>query len=263
MYAVTLSIHSSSVNGEVAVGSCATVARKPGQVLTEAASTRERSCAAVRLAVTSLFIGEPRLMMTKPNEGTPMNSKLGIALGSVVAVIVVLIVSIVGSYNGLVDRETRVDQSVADLEVQLQRRFDLIPNLVSAVEGALEQEREIIDSVTEARTRYAGAGSSDERLEAATELEGALSRLLVVVENYPQVASLQNVRDLQVQLEGTENRVAQARRTYNESATEFNRAIRRFPRVIIASMFGFDKRDLFESESGADEAPTVDLNPGE
>lgn len=192
-----------------------------------------------------------------------MNSKLGIAIGSVVGVLVLIVVTIVGSYNGLVDRESRVDQAVADLEVQLQRRFDLIPNLVSAVEGALEQERAIIDSVTEARTRYAGAGSSEERLEAATELEGALSRLLVVVENYPQVASLQNVRDLQVQLEGTENRVAQARRDYNATATDYNRAVRRFPRAIVAAMFGFDKRDLYQAENGADQAPDVDLNPGE
>lgn len=192
-----------------------------------------------------------------------MNSRVGIIIGSVLGVIVLFIVSIVGAYNGLVDRETRVDQSVADLEVQLQRRFDLIPNLVSAVEGALEQERDIIDSVTEARTRYAGATSSNDRLDAAANLEGALSRLLVVVENYPQVASLQNVRDLQVQLEGTENRVAQARRTYNESASEFNRSIRRFPRAIVASMFGFEKRDLFEAQSGADQAPDVDLNPDE
>lgn len=192
-----------------------------------------------------------------------MNSRVGIIVGSVVGVIVLFIISIVGAYNGLVDRESRVDQSVADLEVQLQRRFDLIPNLVSAVEGALEQERDIIDSVTEARTRYAGATSSNDRLDAAADLEGALSRLLVVVENYPQVASLQNVRDLQVQLEGTENRVAQARRTYNESATEFNRSIRRFPRAIVASMFGFEKRTLFEAQSGADEAPDVDLNPDE
>ena len=192
-----------------------------------------------------------------------MNSRVGIIIGSVVGVIVLFIISIVGAYNGLVDRETRVDQSVADREVQLQRRFDLIPNLVSAVEGALEQERNIIDSVTEARTRYAGATNSNDRLDAAANLEGALSRLLVVVESYPQVASLQNVRDLQVQLEGTENRVAQARRTYNESASEFNRSIRRFPRAIVASMFGFEKRDLFEAQSGADQAPDVDLNPDE
>ena len=177
-------------------------------------------------------------------------------------ILLLIILTLTSSYNGLVDRELKVDQSVADLDVQLQRRFDLIPNLVKSVEGALEQEREIIGKVTEARTRYASAGSGNDRVAAAGELEGALSRLLVVVESYPQVASLQNVRDLQVQLEGTENRVAQARRTYNETVTDFNRAIRRFPRSIIAAIFGFEKRTLFAAVEGADVAPTVDLNPG-
>ena len=177
-------------------------------------------------------------------------------------ILLLIILTLTGSYNGLVDRELTVDQSVADLDVQLQRRFDLIPNLVKSVEGALEQEREIIGKVTEARTRYAGAASGNDRVAAAGELEGALSRLLVVVESYPQVASLQNVRDLQVQLEGTENRVAQARRSYNETVTDFNRAVRRFPRSIVAGIFGFDKRTLFEAAAGADVAPTVDLNPG-
>jgi LemA protein len=192
-----------------------------------------------------------------------MSKNKWIAPVAVVSGILLLFILILtSSYNGLVDRELKVDQSVADLDVQLQRRFDLIPNLVKSVEGALEQEREIIGKVTEARTKYAGAGSGDDRVAAAGELEGALSRLLVVVESYPQVASLQNVRDLQVQLEGTENRVAQARRTYNESVTDFNRAIRRFPRSIVAGIFGFEKRVLFEAVSGADVAPTVDLNPG-
>jgi LemA protein len=177
-------------------------------------------------------------------------------------ILLLIILTLTSSYNGLVDRELTVDQSVADLDVQLQRRFDLIPNLVKSVEGALEQEREIIGKVTEARTKYASAGSGDDRVAAAGELEGALSRLLVVVESYPQVASLQNVRDLQVQLEGTENRVAQARRTYNETVTDFNRAIRSFPRSIVAALFGFEKRTLFEAAAGADVAPTVDLNPG-
>jgi LemA protein len=179
-----------------------------------------------------------------------------------VGIVVLIVIVFTSSYNGLVNRELKVDQSAADLDVQLQRRFDLIPNLVKSVEGALEQEREIIGKVTEARTRYAGAGTGDERVAAAGELEGALSRLLVVVENYPQVASLQNVRDLQVQLEGTENRVAQARRSYNETVTDFNTAVRRFPRSIVAAMFGFEKRALFEAVSGADVAPSVDLNPG-
>jgi LemA protein len=192
-----------------------------------------------------------------------MSKNKWIAPVAIVSGILLLIILILtSSYNGLVDRELKVDQSVADLDVQLQRRFDLIPNLVKSVEGALEQEREIIGKVTEARTRYAGAASGNDRVAAAGELEGALSRLLVVVESYPQVASLQNVRDLQVQLEGTENRVAQARRSYNETVTEFNRAIRRFPRSIIAGIFGFEKRTLFEAAAGADVAPTVDLNPG-
>ena len=177
-------------------------------------------------------------------------------------ILLLFILILTSSYNGLVDRELKVDQSVADLDVQLQRRFDLIPNLVKSVEGALEQEREIIGKVTEARTKYANAASGNDRVAAAGELEGALSRLLVVVESYPQVASLQNVRDLQVQLEGTENRVAQARRSYNETVTDFNRAVRRFPRSIVAGIFGFDKRTLFEAAAGADVAPTVDLNPG-
>ena len=192
-----------------------------------------------------------------------MSKNKWIAPVAVVSGILLLIILITtSSYNGLVDRELKVDQSVADLDVQLQRRFDLIPNLVKSVEGALQQESEIIGKVTEARTRYAGAGSGNERVAAAGELEGALSRLLVVVEGYPQVASLQNVRDLQVQLEGTENRVAQARRSYNEAVTDFNRTIRRFPRSLVAAVVGFEKRILFEAATGADEAPTVDLNTG-
>lgn len=176
--------------------------------------------------------------------------------------VVLLVLLLIGSYNGLVDKEAKVDQAVADLEVQLQRRFDLIPNLVKAVEGGMAQEREIINAVTEARTKYAGATSANDKVQAGVELETALSRLLVVVENYPQVASLQLVKDLQAQLEGTENRVAQARRVYNEDATTYNRAIRRFPRSIVAGMFGFEKRTLFQATAGADEAPEVDIDTG-
>lgn len=180
--------------------------------------------------------------------------------GAVAAVVVILFMFIT-SYNGLVNKETRVDQTSADLDVQLQRRFDLIPNLVAAVEGAMVQEREIFTQLAEARSKYAGASSGDDRILAAGQLESALSRLLVIVENYPELASLQNVRDLQVQLEGTENRVAQARRDYNEATTSFNRAVRAFPRSIVAGMFGFDKRELFSAVDGADTAPTVDLVP--
>lgn len=189
-----------------------------------------------------------------------MTKKQKQIIGAVAAVVVILLMFIT-SYNGLVNRETRVDQTSADLEVQLQRRFDLIPNLVSAVQGALTQEREIFTQLAEARANYAGASSANDRIEAGAQLESALSRLLVIVENYPELTSLQNVRDLQVQLEGTENRVAQARRDYNEATTSYNRAVRAFPRSIVAGMFGFDKRPLFEAVDGADTVPTVDLNP--
>lgn len=188
-----------------------------------------------------------------------LTKSLKIAIAAV-AVGLLVLVSFVGSYNGLVDKEAKVDQSAADLDVQLQRRFDLIPNLVSAVKGALTQEREVFDSIAEARTRYAGAGTSQERLAAGAQVESSLARLLVVMENYPQLASLTNVRDLQVQLEGTENRVAQARREYNETTTVFNTAIRRFPRSILASIGGFERRELFKVQQGADQAPDVDLS---
>ena len=190
-----------------------------------------------------------------------MTKKQKQIIGAVAAAVVILLMFIT-SYNGLVNKETRVDQTSADLEVQLQRRFDLIPNLVSAVQGAMAQEKDIFTQLAEARSKYAGASSGDDRIAAAGQLESALGRLLVIVENYPELTSLQNVRDLQVQLEGTENRVAQARRDYNEATTSYNRAVRAFPRSIVAGMFGFEKRELFTAVDGADTVPTVDLTPG-
>ncbi len=178
-----------------------------------------------------------------------------------VAAVVVIFLAVISSYNGLVDKETRVDQASADLEVQLQRRFDLIPNLVSAVEGAMTQERTIFTALAEARSKYAGATSSNDKIAAASQVESALSRLLVVAENYPTLTSTQNVRDLQVQLEGTENRVAQSRRDYNEFVTAFNRALRTFPRSIISGLSGFEKRALYVADLASQTAPKVDLTP--
>lgn len=130
---------------------------------------------------------------------TPSRKKI---IAAVVAAAVVLL-SLVGTYNGLVDKDTRVDQASADLEVQLQRRFDLIPNLVAAVQGAMTQEREVFSQLADARASYAGASGGEEKLAAAAQVESALGRLLAIVENYPELTSTQNVRDLQVQLEGT------------------------------------------------------------
>lgn len=187
-----------------------------------------------------------------------------IPVAAVVGVVVILVVAIVGSYNGMVDKETEVDRAFADLDGELQRRVDLIPNIVETAEAALEQEQEIFGELARARANYAGAASPDERLEAGSQVESALGRLLVIVENYPTLQSNQNLRDVQVQLEGTENRVVQARRVYNEVTTDYNRTIRRFPRAVFAGIFGFDKRTLFQVQDPSDrEAPEVDFDIGD
>lgn len=180
----------------------------------------------------------------------------------VVGIFVVLVLPIVGVYNGLVGAEATVDQSFADLDAQLQRRNDLIPNLVGAVRGALNQEQAVFGEIARARTRYGGANTIDEKAQAAGQVESALARLLVIVENNPVLRSNDNIRDLQVQLEGTENRVAQARRDYNAVTTEYNVKIRQFPRTILAGMFGFDRKPLFEARPEDREAPSVDLESG-
>ncbi len=182
-----------------------------------------------------------------------------IPVAIVVGVILVIVLPLIGTYNNLVGREATVDQSFADLDAQLQRRNDLIPNLVNAVRGVLNQEQEVFGEIARARTQYAGANTVQEKAEASQEVGSALARLLAIFENYPQLRSNENVRDLQVQLEGTENRINQARRDYNETVTTYNVQIRRFPRSILAGIFGFDRKPLFEAEEGARENPTVDL----
>lgn len=178
----------------------------------------------------------------------------------VVGIVLLIVLPLVGTYNGLVDKDTAADQSFADLDSQLQRRNDLIPNLVGAVKGALNQEQAVFGEIARARANYAGASSPAAKSEANGQIEGALARLLVIVEQYPQLRSNENIKDLQVQLEGTENRIAQARRDYNGVITDYNRSIRRFPRSLLAGMFGFDKRPLFEAPSAARENPQVDLS---
>lgn len=185
-----------------------------------------------------------------------------IPVGIVVGVLLLIVLPIIGVYNGLVGQEASVDQAFADLDTQLQRRNDLIPNLVGAVRGALNQEQAVFGELARARTRYGGANTIDQKAQAAGQVESALARLLVIVENNPVLRSNDNIRDLQVQLEGTENRVAQARRDYNQVTTEFNVTVRQFPRNILAGIFGFDRKPLFEAEPESRDAPSVDLESG-
>lgn len=174
-------------------------------------------------------------------------------------IIVVLALMLIPSYNGFVNGEENVDQAYAQVENQLQRRLDLIPNLVETVKGFAKQEKDVIDSVTEARSRLAGAGSPEEQAEANDELSGALSRLLVVVENYPELKSDANFRQLMDELAGTENRLSVARQDYNNVVADYNRKVKRFPGVMIAGIFGFDEKEYFKADAAAQDAPQVDF----
>ncbi len=173
---------------------------------------------------------------------------------------VILFVSFKNSYNGMVQRRNAVDQQFAQIDVQLQRRYDLIPNVVASVKGGQQQERDVIGAIAQARTQYAGARSADDRVAASNNLESALGRLLVINEQYPDLKSNALVQQLITELEGTENRVGQERRKYNDVVTDYNTHIQSFPRNLAAGMFGFDKRDLFLSAPAAQQAPTVDFS---
>ncbi len=183
-----------------------------------------------------------------------------IAFGAVVGVLLILGLSLIGTYNSLVTRSQAVDGQWAQVETQYQRRFDLIPNLVESVKGIMAQEQAVFLAIAEARTRYAGATTPADRADAANEVETALARLLVIMENYPQLRSIEAVTTLMDELAGTENRVAVERGRYNTEVRDYNTAIKRFPTVLIAGMFGFDQRDYFESFPGADQPPKVDFS---
>jgi LemA protein len=195
--------------------------------------------------------------------------------GTIVVLVVVLLVLFAGcagctTYNSLVASEEQVEQVWGDVETQYQRRADLIPNLVNTVRGAADFEQETLESVTQARARATSINLTADDLadpakvrafqEAQSQLSGALSRLLAVSENYPQLRATEAFRDLQVQLEGTENRISVARRDYNATVRQYNTKVRRFPSNIFAGMLGFDTRLPFEAEEGAEEAPTVDFS---
>ena len=186
-----------------------------------------------------------------------MKKTLLIVLVVLFLVLVVPFFFLKGTYNSLVTMDEEVKAAWAQVENQLQRRYDLIPNLVETVKGFAAQEKEVFIKVTEARSRVAGAGSVGEKIEANNQLSSALSRLLVVVERYPELKSNTNFIRLQDELAGTENRIAVERRRYNEAVKTFNIRIRRFPTNLIAGMFGFEKAAFFEVPKERQEAPKV------
>jgi len=186
-----------------------------------------------------------------------------IAIGCLIVLIVVVLLiafSVKGIYNNLVVLDESVNNSWAQVENQLQRRFDLIPNLVETVKGYASHEKEVLTEVTRARASVGAAKSPGEVMQANNELSSALARLLVVVERYPDLKANENFIRLQDELAGTENRIAVERRRYNETVRSMNQKIRSFPTVIFAGMFGFEKRDYFEAPEAAKEAPKVDFS---
>ena len=189
------------------------------------------------------------------NTSTRGAASLWILIG--IAVLAALYIG--GTYNSLVKGNEGVDTQWAQVESQYQRRFDLIPNLVESVKGVMEQEQEVFTALADARTRYSGAGTPDEKAVAATGLDSALSRLLVIMENYPQLRSVEVVQGLMAELAGSENRIATERQRYNEAVRDFNVSVKVFPRSFVAGLFGFAPRTMFEAVEGASVVPQVDL----
>lgn len=177
----------------------------------------------------------------------------------ILGVIVVIALYTWTSYNGLVSKSEAVDAQWAKVETQYQRRFDLIPNLVASVKGILTQEQKIFSDIAEARTRYSGATTATDKVTAANQVEGALSRLLVIMENYPVLNSYNNIRDLMSQLEGSENRVSVERSRFNDEIRAYNLGVKTFPKSLLAKIFGFGEREYFEAAEGAEVAPKVEL----
>jgi LemA protein len=194
----------------------------------------------------------------------PWEDDMGQTQKTLLIVVIVLVLIILipflylkGTYNSLVTMDESVKGAWAQVENQLQRRYDLIPNLVETVKGYATHEREVFVQVTEARSKVGGATSIPDKIGANNQLSAALSRLLVVVERYPELKANTNFIRLQDELAGTENRIAVERRRYNETVRAYNIKIRRFPTNLIAGMFGFEKAAFFEVPQERQEAPKV------
>jgi LemA protein len=183
----------------------------------------------------------------------------------IILLVIVVVIAVVGVllYNGLVTKRNRVDEAVGQIEVQLKRRHDLVPNLVNAVKGYMDFEQDVLTRVTDARANAVAAGAqgtvTQQQVQAENALSGALRSLFAVVENYPQLKANENVLALQEQLTTTENQISFSRQHYNATVNEFNTTIQTIPSVLIAGPLGFTKREFFDAEPEADQVPVVAL----
>ena len=185
--------------------------------------------------------------------------KKGMIIAIVVGLIVVLAIALISANNNLVTMEANVDAALANIDANLQRRADLIPNLVNTVKGYAAHEQAAIDSVTDARAALTGASTVEEKAAADSALTSALNNLLVVVENYPDLKASANFTQLADELAGTENRIATARRDYNNAVQEYNTAIRKFPNSLLAGLFGFTQKAYFQASGDAQNVPNVEF----
>ena len=189
-------------------------------------------------------------------------TRFGCLIAGGVALVLALILVLVGagSYNSLVKKDQAAESQWANVETQYQRRYDLIPNLVNSVQRFLTQERQLFELITSARAAYGAAqaaGDTDAQAQAASDLEGALGRLLVIVESNPEIKSDAVVRALMDELAGTENRISVERGRYNVAVRDYNTAVKTFPANLLAGVFGFGPREYFESSGGANQPPVV------
>ena len=177
----------------------------------------------------------------------------------VIAIVVLFLGYWMVSYNRFVSLDQGIQGQWAQVETQYQRRFDLIPNLVNSVQGAMKQEKAVFDAIATARTQYGSAKSVSEKVVASNQVESALGRLLAVMENYPQLKSIDTVGTLMAQLEGTENRISVERSRFNDAVKGYNTSVQMFPSSLIAKLSGFGEKPYFESATGAEVAPAVSL----
>lgn len=180
-----------------------------------------------------------------------------IVLIIIVVIVVILVIALISLYNNLVKLRNMVDNAWAQIDVQLQRRLDLIPNLVETVKGYASHEQGTLDNVTRARSAVMNATSPEGKMEADNMLTGALKSLFAVAEAYPDLKANINFQQLQSELSNTEDKISYMRQSYNDTVMKFNTAIQTFPAVIFASMMGFTKRDSFDADTAAETAPKV------
>ncbi|MEK6943472.1 MAG: LemA family protein [Nanoarchaeota archaeon] len=189
-----------------------------------------------------------------------MNKKLMLGIGIPVAIILLLVMWYVGTYNSLIRLNEETNNKWAQVETQYQRRVDLIPNLVNTVKGAANFEQSTLTQLSQLRSQWQTAPNVNAKVDTANQIESTLSKILVMAENYPQLTATKNFQSLQDELSNTENKIAVERGRYNEAVRNFNARIKTFPSNMVAGNLGYTDRAYFESVSGAENAPTVNFN---